>query len=301
MVKPPSPPTKEEHERHQTTHTFYAAWCKHCLAARVVRHKHQSRGRKATIVPDIETGKGPTKVSIDYMYLHERSGRSQEKHNPPYMVMIEHRHGRCWAYQVPNKGVHDRANWLPTRIVQDLDNNGMKDAKIQLKSDQEPSIVNVQIAVQDIRPGMVIPTNSPVGESQCNGRVENTIRRIQEKTRALRHQLEHNIKCRIPDDSPIMSWLVKWAAELLSKYAAGDDGRTPYERIRQESCAVPIAPFGETVMYLPLTTVKRSKGEPVKKTGIYLGTNERTEESLIGTARGVVKCRSLDRMIPTER
>ena len=54
-------------------------------------------------------------------------------------------------------------------------------------------------------------------------------------------------------------------------------------------------------MYLPLTTVKRSKGEPAKKIGIYLGTNERTEASLIGTDNGVVKCRSLERMIQIER
>ena len=248
IIKAPSQPIAEEFEQHQATHTPYAAWCKHCAAARAIRRQHPRKGRGAIVVPDVENGiEGLIKVSIDYMYLHERTRQGQEsKYNPPYLVMIEHRHGRCWVYQVPNKGVHDRANWLPMKIVQDLDNNGLKDVKIQLKSDQEPSIVNVQTAVQEIRPGMVIPTNSPVGESQCNGRVENTIRRIQEKTRALRHQLEHNPKCKIPDEAPIMSWLVRWAGELLSKYSPGDDGRTPYERIRQETCVVPIAPLEKT-------------------------------------------------------
>ena len=245
---------------------------------------------------------GPIKVSMDYMYLHERTNKYKEtKHNPPHLILVEHRHGRCWAYQVPNKGVHDKASWLPRRIVQDLDNNGLEDAKIQLKSDQVPSIVKLQTAVQEIRPGMVIPTNSPVAESQCNGRVENIIRRVQEKVRTLRHQLESNIRYKISDDAPIMSWLVRWAAELLSKYFPGGDGRIPYERIRQESCAVPIAPFGESVMHLPLTTVKRNKGEPVKKMGVYLGTNERTEESVIGIDRGVVKCRSINRLVKEDR
>ena len=87
---------------------------------------------------------------------------------------------------------------------------------------------------------------------------------------------------------------MKWAAEVLSKYAPGDDGRTPYERIRQETCVVPISQFGEADLHLPLTTVKRSKGQPVKKMGIYLATNERTEESMIGTRHGVIKCRSMD-------
>ena len=135
IVKAPTKPTREEYERHQTTHTPYAAWCKHCIAARAVRHMHPSKGRQAIVVPDIETGKGPTKVSIDYMYLHERRGRDKDiAHNPPHMIMIEHRSGRCWAYRVPNKGVLEEAHWLAERMVKDLDDAGLRHEKIQLKS-----------------------------------------------------------------------------------------------------------------------------------------------------------------------
>ena len=70
---------------------------------------------------------------------------------------------------------------------------GYKDVRLQLKYDQEPAIVNLQAAVQKIRPN-TIPTNSPVGESESNGRVENAIRRVQEKERTLRHQLEQGIQ-----------------------------------------------------------------------------------------------------------
>ena len=55
-------------------------------------------------------------------------------------------------------------------------------------------MVSLQAAVQSIRPKEVIPVNSPVGESESNGRVENAIRRVQEKSRVLRHQLEENMK-----------------------------------------------------------------------------------------------------------
>lgn len=301
MVKSPPQPTREEFERHQVTHTPYAPWCKHCIAARAVRSQHPSKGRKATIVPDTETGKGPVKVSIDYMYLHERTGKHRDDaYNPPHMVMVEHRHGRCWAYRVPNKGILEDAEWLPERMVKDIDDNGMRHEKIQMKSDQEPAIVAVQKAIQDLRPN-VIPTNSPVGESECNGRVENCIRRIQEKVRVLRHQLEQGVKMKIPDEAPIMAWLVRWAAELISKYSPGEDGRTPFERIRLESCAVPIVPFGETVMYLPLKTASGSKGKPAKRSGVWLGTVERTEETIIGTKRGVLKCRTVSRLAEHER
>ena len=175
------------------------------------------------------------------------------------MVMVDHKHGRCWAYRVPNKGALEESHWLPERMVQDLDNNGMRHEQIQMKVDQEPAIVAVQKAIMELRPNVIL-SNSPVGESECNGRVENTIRRIQEKFRALRHQVEQGIGEKIPDDSPVMSWLVRWAAEVISKYAPGDDGRTPFERIRREVCAVPLVPFGETVLYLPLQLAAGNKG-----------------------------------------
>lgn len=112
-------------------------------------------------MPDTQIGNGPAKISIDYMYLHERSGKNRETvRNPPHMVMIEHKHGRCWAYRVPNKGVLEEAYWLPERMVQDVDNSGMRHEKIQMKSHQEPSIIAVQKAIQDLRPN-VIPTNAP--------------------------------------------------------------------------------------------------------------------------------------------
>ena len=113
--------------------------------------------------------------------------------------------------------------------------------------------------------------------------------------------MEHNIKCKIFDEAPIMSWLVRWSAELISKYSVGMDGKTPYERIRKEDCVTPLAPFGETIMYLPLKIVHRNKGIPANRIGIWLGVNERIEETLVGTKRGVVKCRIVDRLSETER
>ena len=60
-------------------------------------------------------------------------------------------------------------------------------------------------------------------------------------------------------------------------------------------------PFGEMVMYMPLSIVKRSKGEQVKKPGVYLGTNGRTEESLFGIEYGVIKRRSMNRLPPEDQ
>ena len=46
--------------------------------------------------------------------------------------------------------------------------------------------------------------------------------------------------------------------------------------------------------------VKRAKGMPAKRPGIWLGINERTEENLIGTTNGVIKCRTVNRLSETD-
>ena len=273
------------------------------MAARAVRQRHPKVRKHKHLVPDVDgSHEGPTKISLDYMYLNDRRKGEQDVHNnPPQLVMVDHRFGRIWAHRVPNKGIWGKAEWVPWRIIQDLDNSGIQSIKLQVKTDQEPAMINIQTAMQELRPDKIIPTNSPVGESECNGRVENAIRRVQEKIRAIRHQVEDNIKCKILEDALLMSWLVGWSAELLSKYAVGEDGRTPYERIRKEDCVVPLVPFGETVMYLPLKTVHKNKGMPSKRVGVWIGVSERTEEILIGTRNGVVKCRIVERLGAKER
>ena len=48
-------------------------------------------------VPDTEDrGDGPNKVSIDYMYLNDEDANRDQT----YMVMIDHNHGRIFAYGV---------------------------------------------------------------------------------------------------------------------------------------------------------------------------------------------------------
>ena len=119
--------------------------------------------------------------------------------------------------------------------------------------------------MQEAMPNMIIPVNSPVGESESNGRVENSIRRVQEKIRTLRHHVEQHAKIKISEQSPVMAWMVRWAAELISKYSRGDDGKSPYERIGGEPSRVFLVPFGEKVMYLQFKTARGNKGEPAKK------------------------------------
>lgn len=250
-----------------------------------MRHNHRRTGRIAHAVPDTDGEiRGPTKVSFDHMYLHERPDAFQEgAHNLQHLVTVGHKYGRVWAYRVPSKGASAEAAWLPNSIIKDWGNNGTEDAKIQRKADQEPSIVRFQPAMQNSRQARVIQANIPLGESECNGRAENASKRVQEILRVLRHQIGQRTKQKLDDVSPVMAWTVRWAAEIIPTYAKGSDGLTPYERIRQEPCVIPLVPFGETVMYLPAKTARGNNGDSAKKICLWFGTTERTEEALIGT------------------
>ena len=81
---------------------------------------------------------------------------------------------------MPNKGVNEEAHWIPKRIAQDIEHSGLGDARVLLKTDQEPSIISVQKAIQELKAD-IVPINSPVGEFACNGGFEDAIRRVQEK------------------------------------------------------------------------------------------------------------------------
>ena len=98
----------------------------------------------------------------------------------------------------------------------------------------------------DSRPELTRVSYGPTADPR-NLSLDSRVRRIQEKTRALRHGLERGIKDKVQDNAPIMAWLVRWAAELISKYSCGGDGESPHERIHGEKCTTPLVPFGEPV------------------------------------------------------
>ena len=74
ILKSPPNMTGEEWARHQVTHTPYAPGCRHCAAARAIRRQHPKTRKHNVIVPDIDGSvDGPTKISMDDIYLSERN------------------------------------------------------------------------------------------------------------------------------------------------------------------------------------------------------------------------------------
>lgn len=126
------------------------------------------------------------------------------------------------------------AEWVPRRVFHVLVDNGMQYVILHVETDQGFAVIQLQTSIQELHPNRIVPPNSPVGEPECNGRVETGIIKVQEKASAIRQQAEYNIQSKALDEALVMSWLVGWAVEFISKYAVGSDGRTPFERIRRK-------------------------------------------------------------------
>ena len=81
--------------------------------------------------------------------------------------------------------------WIAGKIKDDIEEFGYGGAPVRTKSDQEPSIVDVQRAVIAKRGSApTILVNSPVGDSQPNGRVELVIKMVRNMVKTILSSLE---------------------------------------------------------------------------------------------------------------
>ena len=59
----------------------------------------------------------------------------------------------------------------------------------------------------------------------ANGRVERLCEKVKRQCRTLRFSAEQNTGVRIADDSPLLSWLPRFAAQVMNQMKIGKDGK----------------------------------------------------------------------------
>ena len=324
-MRAPEQPTRKEREEHEATHTPYRSWCRYCVAGSGKSGHHRRR-------TDAEKEEDAVPViAMDYFFLgnkrkvfgaskddDERSKEAEAKNEgnammPVLMVKDVNKTKMATAYAVPSKGMS--TSWIASRVAEDIAAWGY--GKIVLKSDQEPSMLEVvdetakrlrrelleatSIAIKEKRVPVTILESSPVGESASNGAIEVAIQHLEGKIRTLKMYLEERIGYKIKVRSPIMAWLIRHASDTYNKHQVGSDGRTAYERLKGKRCRQYAVPFAETVMYLPLKPARQSdKAEPRWRQGLFLGYVPRTGERLIGDGRVVVRAYSIKRLTKEE-
>ena len=106
--------------------------------------------------------------------------------------------------------------------------------------------VRALMGTDDKNDSVVVLENSPVGESKSNGAVENAIKRIQGQVGTPRLALEDPAGRNIDLDPNIWQWLGECAADTFNRYKIGDDGVSPYKRVKGRESTVLAAAFGES-------------------------------------------------------
>ena len=109
----------------------------------------------------------------------------------------------------------------------------MRHEKIKLRSDQDPSLKALILAVKAQWPHSVLIEESPLYSSESNGRAERAIQTVRRLGASLRVALELRLGLRLSSSHPAWSWLIRHAAWLRNRFHVKSNGRTCYEELRR--------------------------------------------------------------------
>ena len=271
-LRKPTEPSRADREKHELTHLPFEEWCRHCVMARsqCAPHRKSKKHSDAKEVPV---------MSGDFCFM----GREEQVGTNPIFVMRDHATRKTFAHMVVGKSTsrEEYSAYLVNAVLRDIEHMGHK--KMVFKTDQESAMVALQERIRQSRSDPTVLENSPVEQSQANGVVEKAVQEIEGMVRTLVSALEERIRWRIPHDSPIMGWIVEYAAVLINLFRVGRDHKTPNERHKGgERNIRPIAEFGESVFYRPLGVKK----EDMNKMGVPI----RAEPSRALTPNHVPSC-----------
>ena len=117
----------------------------------------------------------------------------------------------------------------------------------------------------------------PEGDHMANGRVGMAVREVKRQCRTLRNSAEHNTGgVRIADDSPLLGWLSRFAAQVMNKMRIGKDGKTSEVGRTGRRGRKPMAQFGKKVWFQKFGEDGVSSFASRMTQGIFVGHHDRT-------------------------
>ena len=276
VLPAPHNPTASQREDHSAGgHLPYRTWCDECVGARATGEQHRKRNERRTV----------SVLAFDYLHL-DKSGVVLPRESlgdggdvDLTILVAKDLLGKAvFAHVVPQKGV-DKDNFSVDMLVEDVKWLGYQ--KIGLRSDNEPAILKLlrhaltemRVAIHDLE--QIFEEHPNTYDSSGNGEIESAVKQVTGVLRTNKLDLERRIEMVIPQSHPVISWLVGYAAWMITVRVVGHDGHTAYERIRHKRFAKRLVPFGETVqVYLPAKgpeRLERGALDARTKIGVVLG------------------------------
>ena len=189
-----------------------------------------------------------------------------------------------FAHVVPVKGI-DEKGFAVDALVDDVKWLGY--SKVTLKSDNEPAIVKLlSEALRELRiqgQEQALEEHSPEYDPKANGSAEVGVKLLKGHFRTLKSAMEEKLGYRIPVRHPLIVWMIRHSANLVTWCSRGHDGQTVYQRVRNRQFRTRLMTFGE------LCRFKNRCNEPLSNVGgarrwhdgIFLGIDRRTGQYMV--------------------
>ena len=297
-------PTPSEYADHCVTHYPFRVWCRHCLEGRGREFAHaQHRGEKDQRSVPV--------ISFDYCFVGDagdiKTPEDFEAAGEGAVKILVARDGKSksvFAQVVPMKGV-DEAGFAVGVLVDFVRWLGYN--KIALKSDNERPIVRLLTeALRELRiQGLdqCLEEHSPEYDPQCNGSAEIGVKLLKGHFRTLKSCLEAKIGFKVPVRHPLVAWMIRHSANLITWYARGADGRTGYQRVKTRDFTTRLMGFGEVCRF------KNRSQEPISSvnggsrfhTGIFVGIDQRTGQYMLYSDDSIKLARTVVRVPNAEK
>ena len=287
VPKSPDQPTADQIAQHEASgHAVHRSWCVHCQRARKMINPHY-KIRRAELETSLPT------LHMDYFFLGKDK---QEDDVMPHLVVRCDKTNRTWATSLPEKGTHPYSvTWL-AGIIREA---GWK--KMCLFSDNENAMKALKLKASEEVKGVEFdlrecPTSTEHENAPSNGVAEAAVKEVKRMVRAILSELETKLKIEVGVDHPILAWIARHAAFLLTRFRIGEDGKSAYERTLGRPWRRPTIVFGEQVMFKPVGAKHKRGGlEARVSMGRYIGTASRNADLMVMTSDGISRGHSLHR------
>ena len=231
----PKLPSAEEVRIHGLTHLPYRNWCPHCVRGRGREMDHRRR--------HAQDEEGVSEYHLDYCFPGDEEGQKL------VVLAIVERYSRMKRMVVvPSKG--STGSYAARAVLELMEECGDRDAKVVVKSDQEPAI---KFLVDDVRVNRTgaktIVEMAPRGSKGSNGVIERAVQSMEQQVRTMKSALDERMGVKIDVMHPIIVWMCDYAGFLLNRMEVSADGKTAYERNKGKKAQVLGLEFGERVLW----------------------------------------------------
>ena len=147
----------------------------------------------------------------------------------PIIVELDGRSEALFPHRADPTGVGD--GWIPRTMLEDFHGCGHLSSTLITRCDRETQVTCLQTDLGRRRAGTTLPTNSAVGDSTGNGRVDKAVHRFRNHLRRTLAHLQATSDYVVTVDHRIVDLMADWAAALVSRYVKGSCGRRARGRL----------------------------------------------------------------------